>query len=147
MSRITGVSTVVSRACIMAVAIARARTTGLSTLSTTALRAPAPTSAVASRSVRRRRRDHSSKSCNTRKKPPPTKKNSQGRSHILPSLFYFFNLLPEPGELPAGVDFLGDVGDLVAHHIFDGVFINAVALGHSDKVGTTVMRAVVGVQL
>ena len=139
MSRITGISTVVTRACIMAVTIARARPTGLSTLTVAVRRARASTSAVASRSVRRRRRDYFSKSCNARKKPPPTEKNSQGRSHILPSLFYFFNLLPEPSKLPTSIDFLSNVGDFVAHHIFDGILVHAIALSHGNKVGTAVV--------
>ena len=139
MSRITGISSIVPRACPMAATMASARTADLSTFSATALRAPAPTSAVASRSVRRRRRDHSTKSCNARKKPPPTEKNSQGRSHILPSLFYFFNLLPEPSKLPTSIDFLSNVGDFVAHHIFDGILVHAIALSHGNKVGTAVV--------
>lgn len=68
-------------------------------------------------------------------------------TQVLLPLFYFLNFLPEPGELPAGVDLLGDVGDLVAYHVFDGVLIHAVALGHGNKVGTAVMWAVIGVQL
>lgn len=137
MSRIAGISTVVTRACAMAVAMASTCIMGRSTCTATAL--PTPTSAVASRSVRRRRRDYSSKSCNTRKKPPPTKKNSQGRSHILPSLFYFFNLLPEPSKLPTSIDFLSNVGDFVAHHIFDGILVHVIALSHGNKVGTAVV--------
>nr|DAE18135.1 MAG TPA: hypothetical protein [Siphoviridae sp. ctEBu1]DAG01987.1 MAG TPA: hypothetical protein [Siphoviridae sp. ctKRD15] len=48
MSRITGISTVVTRACTMAVTITRTRITGLSTLTTTTRRTRTPTSAVAS---------------------------------------------------------------------------------------------------
>lgn len=52
MSRITGISTVVARVCTMAVTITGTSIAGLSACTTTARRAPAPTSAVASRSAR-----------------------------------------------------------------------------------------------
>ena len=47
MSRITGISTVVTRACTMAVTTTRTRIMVRSTLTTTACRTPTPTSAVA----------------------------------------------------------------------------------------------------
>ena len=55
----TGISTVVARACSMAVSIAGPWIMGRSTWATATLRTPTPASAVASRSVRRRRRDYS----------------------------------------------------------------------------------------
>lgn len=35
----------------------------------------------------------------------------------------------------------------MAYHIFDSILVYSIALGHGDKVGTAVMRAVIGVQL
>ena len=57
MSRITGISTVVTRACAAAVIITSTRIAGRSTSTTTVRRTRAPASAVASRNARRRRRD------------------------------------------------------------------------------------------
>ena len=68
-------------------------------------------------------------------------------SQVLLSLFYFLDLLPEPGKLPAGIDFFRYIGNLVAHHVFDSILVNPIALGHGDKVGTAVVRTVIGVQL
>lgn len=56
-------------------------------------------------------------------------------------------LLLQPIRLPLRVDLLGDVGDLVAHHIFDGVLVNLVSLGRCDKMGPAIMRPVLRVQV
>lgn len=55
--RVTGTSTVVTRACTMAVTITRARATVRSASTTTERRTRTTTSAVASRNARQRRRD------------------------------------------------------------------------------------------
>ena len=65
---------------------------------------------------------------------------------MLHPLFYFLDFLPEPGEFPAGVDLLSDVGNLVAYHIFDGILVHPIALGYGDKVSTAIVRTVIGVQ-
>ena len=68
-------------------------------------------------------------------------------TQVLLSLFYFLDFLPKPLKFPLGIYLLGDVGNFMADHILDGVFVYAIALGHRDKVGTAVMGAVLGVQL
>ena len=39
------------------------------------------------------------------------------------------DLFRQPGGIAAGVDLLGDVRNLVAHHVLDGVFVHLVLLG------------------
>ena len=39
------------------------------------------------------------------------------------------DLFRQPGGIAAGIDLLGDVRNLVAHHVLDGVFVHLVLLG------------------
>ena len=56
-------------------------------------------------------------------------------------LSYFADFVHQPGGVAAGVDLLGDVRNLVADHVLDGVFVHLVLLGQGDEVHPSVMRA------
>lgn len=52
------------------------------------------------------------------------------REFLFYHLSYFADFVHQPGGIAAGVDLLGDVRDLVADHVLDGVFVHLVLLGH-----------------
>ena len=54
---------------------------------------------------------------------------SAAREFLFYHLSYFADFVHQPGEGAAGVDLLGDVSNLVAHHVLDGVFVHLVLLG------------------
>ena len=62
------------------------------------------------------------------------------------TLFYFFNLFFQPLEFALGIYLLGNVGDLMADHVFDGILVHTIAFGRGDEMGTAVVRAVVRIQ-
>ena len=51
------------------------------------------------------------------------------REFLFCHLSYFADFVHQPGGVAAGVDFLGDVRNLVANHVLDGVFVHLVLLG------------------
>ena len=54
---------------------------------------------------------------------------SAAREFLLCHLSYFADFVHQPGGIAAGVDLLGDVRDLVADHVLDGIFVHLVLLG------------------
>ena len=54
---------------------------------------------------------------------------SAAREFLFYHLSYFADFVHQPGGIASGVDLLGDVRDLVADHVLDGVFVHLVLLG------------------
>lgn len=56
--------------------------------------------------------------------------------------FYFFDFALKPFSLSHRIDFLGYIGDVVADHILDSVFINLIFFGLGYKVFSTIVCSV-----
>jgi len=63
----------------------------------------------------------------------------------IPLLQYLFDLLLQPFKLLLRIDLFGDVRNLVAHHVFDGILVHAIPFCSSDKVGATIMGSMLGI--